>query len=247
MRYALVNNEKTEAKSELKGLCLGCGQPMIAKCGDRRMHHWAHASKRNCDSWWETETEWHRSWKNNFPTEWQEIFMPDEQTGEKHVADICTKHNLVIEFQHSHINPQERYSRERFYKNMLWVVDGTRLKRDYPRFIEGAKNLKCTALQGFFFTSFPDECFPKDWLESSVPVIFDFREDPAFANPHDIIRNSLWCLLPGRAEGYALVACISRNDFVERLINYPQLFNVSPNEHIRTFAESIKRQGNYHF
>ena len=41
---------------------------------------------------------------------------------------MFTVHNLVIEFQHSHMDAQERTSREKFYKNMVWVVDGTRLK-----------------------------------------------------------------------------------------------------------------------
>ena len=42
---------------------------------------------------------------------------------------------MVIEFQHSHIDPLERVSRENFYNNMVWVVDGTRLKRGHQRFI----------------------------------------------------------------------------------------------------------------
>ena len=66
----------------------------------------------------ETETQWHRNWKNKFPIVWQEIFLHDEQTGELHIADVRTEHGLVIEFQHSHIKPEERISRENFYK--IW-------------------------------------------------------------------------------------------------------------------------------
>lgn len=128
MHFALINNNRVEAQPQLQGLCLCCSQPVIAKCGTHKIWHWAHRSKINCDNWWEPETEWHRNWKNNYPDDWQEISLRDEKTGEKHIADVRTVHNLVIEFQHSHMDPQERTSREKFYKNMVWVVDGTRLK-----------------------------------------------------------------------------------------------------------------------
>ena len=54
----------------------------------------------------------------------------DERTGEKHVADVKTPHNLVIEFQHSTIDYDELVSREAFYQDMIWVVDGDRSSTD---------------------------------------------------------------------------------------------------------------------
>lgn len=125
MRFARVNDILQEAAPGAHGLCPGCLQPVLAKCGTQKVHHWAHKGTKACDSWWEPETEWHRAWKNNFPAEWQEIFLPDERTGEKHIADVRTSQGLVIEFQHSHIQPRERTSREKFYRNMVWVVDST--------------------------------------------------------------------------------------------------------------------------
>ena len=133
MRFALINDNRVEAQPQLKGLCSCCSNPVIAKCGSRKIWHWAHKSKTDCDNWWEPETEWHRAWKSNYPNDWQEVSLLNGSTGEKHIADVSTAHNLVIEFQHSHIDPQER---KKFYKNMVWVVDGTRLKRDYPRFLK---------------------------------------------------------------------------------------------------------------
>jgi hypothetical protein len=56
-----------------------------------------HIGDKKCDSWWEPETEWHRSWKSNFLDEWQELVLRDKQTGEKHIADVCTDYGLVIE------------------------------------------------------------------------------------------------------------------------------------------------------
>ncbi len=156
MKYALIHGKKTEATKGAKGFCQACGSELIAKCGEYRIDHWAHKSKRNCDQWWENETPWHRSWKNNFPIEWQEVLLPDEQTGEKHIADVRTTDCLVIEFQHSRIDPQERNKREEFYQAMVWVVDGTRLKRDYPRFRKAKNNFYDSDQQGIFFVDYPE-------------------------------------------------------------------------------------------
>src|SRR5690606_37797684 len=114
--------------------------------------------------WWETETEWHRKWNDYFPIEWQERIQFDEQSNEKHIADILTERSLVVEFQHSFNNPIERANREKFYKNMVWVVDGTRLQRDYPRFLKDIKEFSQTYQRGVFSVDFVSEVFPKNWL-----------------------------------------------------------------------------------
>lgn len=195
MRFARVCGKKTEASKGARGICPSCGSELIARCGPVKVNHWAHKGTRNCDTWWENETEWHRSWKSNYPTEWQEIPLPDERTGEKHIADVRTSNDLVIEFQHSHIDPQERITRESFYHNMVWIVDGTRLKRDYPRFLKGKNDIRSKNEQGYFIVDFPDECFPSAWLGSLVPVIFDFRGMESLDDINDL-RNNLYCLFP---------------------------------------------------
>lgn len=95
---------------------------MIAKCGPRILHHWAHFGRRQCDPWWENETVWHREWKNHFPEECREVshIAPD---GEIHRADVKTLTGIVIEVQHSSMTDVERSSREAFYRNMVWVID----------------------------------------------------------------------------------------------------------------------------
>lgn len=222
MRFALINNNRTEAQPKLNGLCCCCSKPVIAKCGTRKIWHWAHKSKTDCDNWWEPETEWHRNWKNNYPAEWQEISLFNKKTNEKHIADVSTIHNLVIEFQHSNINPQERISREQFYKNMVWVVDGTRLKRDYPRFLkewkkDGISEVRQTEKMGIYEVLFPEFCFPEAWLNSSVPIIFDFRGDGLLDNSEGL-RNYLYCLFP-QVGRHARVAQISRKAFVNTTTN----------------------------
>lgn len=223
MKFGLVNGVKSEATKGVRGVCPCCGAELIAKCGDFKMNHWAHKDKLLCDVWWENETEWHRAWKNNFPVEWQERVCFDEKTGEKHIADVQTDHNLVIEFQHSHIEYQERTLREEFYKNIVWVVDGTRLKRDYPRFLKCKKNgfentiFNKTDNPKIFRVDFLDWCFPPDWLESSVPVIFDFLGDGSMEDSEGL-RNTLYCLFP-QVGNHARVAEFSREAFIKATIS----------------------------
>ncbi|MGA9598668.1 MAG: CoiA-like domain protein [Methylocystis sp.] len=106
---------------------------MIAKCGPRITHHWAHFGRRNCDPWWENETAWHRDWKNLFPEHCREIChtAPD---GEIHRADIKTPTGIVIEVQHSSITDAERLSRESFYKNIVWIIDGSVFREQFDIF-----------------------------------------------------------------------------------------------------------------
>ena len=237
MKYALVDGYKTEPQPNLRGICIYCQNETVSKCGPVRVKHWAHKSKILCDSWWENETEWHRAWKNCFPEEWQEHIHHDDQSGKKHIADVRTAHGLIIEFQHSHLDPQERSAREQFYKNMVWVVDGTRLKSDYKRFLKGIAKRHQLKAEGFFLLPFPDECFPNAWVQSTVPILFDFRGATP-ANPTDMMSEPLWCLLPGRAEGRAVIAGVSRDQFIQIASERATL--LPANEIVNACAEQLR-------
>lgn len=92
---------------------------------------------------------------------------------------------------------------------MIWVIDGTRLKKDYPRFLKGKENFRLTKKQGIYLVNFPDECFPSAWLGSSVPVIFDFRGIGTIDDIKDW-RNPLYFLFPKSNKREAILAIISR-------------------------------------
>lgn len=206
MHLAVVDDVRMPPSPKMVGTCPVCGDPVLAKCGTMRVHHWALRGTLACDAWWERELQWHRDWKNQFPIAWQESIRYATD-GEKHVADVRTAAGLVIEFQHSAIDPSERAAREDFYGNMVWVVDGTRLVRDRPRFIENA-DLLHTVSDDFVFTCHaPEKVFPRSWISSSVPVFFDF-------GPLDGEHNRLWCILPYRVDGDAVVVAVSRSAFV---------------------------------
>jgi len=130
MQLALVDNQRVEAFTGGRGTCPTCLSTMIAKCGTRVINHWAHYKKRECDPWWENETQWHRDWKNLFPIECREVNHVAHD-GEVHRADIKTPTGIVIEIQHSSITDIERKAREDFYKNLVWVVDGKSFQANF--------------------------------------------------------------------------------------------------------------------
>lgn len=126
MKFGL--DKKTRKRIEPKhgelAICPCCDAELTAKCGKIKVHHWAHKHYHNCDHWWETETVWHRNWKNKFPFDWQERVKVDPINNEKHIADVLIPNKeLIIEFQNSSISRDELESRERFYKKMIWVVN----------------------------------------------------------------------------------------------------------------------------
>lgn len=171
MRIALISGFRTGAEPGLVGECPGCGGMKVAKCGDRRIWHWAHRVVRHCDHWWEPETEWHVSWKNKFPIEWQETIRWADD-GEKHIADVMVPDGRVIEFQHSPLSRDERRARENFYGAMVWVVDGLARKRDRAAFEKTLSPLNTTPV---VYSGHPlDSALLRAWEGAAVDVLFDF-------------------------------------------------------------------------
>jgi len=46
MQYAYVNGEKAEATKGVNGICRGCGSVLTARCGEEKVHHWAHKGSK---------------------------------------------------------------------------------------------------------------------------------------------------------------------------------------------------------
>lgn len=214
MKYALVNGVREEAAtSGARGLCEECTNPVVAHCGTQRVWHWKHYRKSPL-CWAKEVTQWHRAWQDAFPPSWQE-FAQKDQNGEIHRADIRTSSGVVLEFQYSKITQVEREQREDFYKDMAWVVNGTRLKGDYSRFYNNLKLLKKFNNVDLFSTDSPEKLFNRDWLNSRAPVYFDFERDKNnnIVDPQDKIRSFLCCLLPGRIRGQAVILRVGRKAF----------------------------------
>lgn len=210
MKYALINDKKTEATKGAKGLCPSCGSELVAKCGEVKVNHWAHKGNRYCDPWWETETDWHRSWKEKFPIDWQEVDHFDDNSGEKHIADVKTESGWALEFQHSYLKPEERRSRSAFYPKLVWVVDGLRRKRDKQQFQNAIEEGRAVSEDPLIRrVHFPDECrIVNEWLDCSALVFFDFQE---VKEPKG---SFLWLLLPGIPDSKAFLMRFPRNEFI---------------------------------
>ena len=268
MKFALLNNERIEPQKGIKNaICPICGEVVIPKCGKIKIHHWSHKSRQNCDPWWENETEWHRKWKDNFPNECQEVIHYDK-TGEKHVADVKTKTGIFLEFQHSSMSVEEQYSREHFYKNMLWIVDA---RQYYDRFkkylylLDHCKNNKNYFYMKIDYFEEHKNCFPKRWLEANVPVIFDFGIYYKFDDDYDKQKKWLWCVFPEKYQenlGYSYDETIcglylKKETFINQVSNFDKFYSnivISELEQLkkqidakkleeeRRFKEELRRQ-----
>lgn len=159
MLYGLNNGVKIGAAPNTHAVCQCCNSELIPKCGNINVWHWAHKSKKHCDDWYEPETQWHKDWKNKFPIDCQEVVFKDEFTGEKHIADVYLPKGLVLEFQNSDISSEEIQQREKFYKKMIWVLNGDKfyqnlIHSDHSNFLWKQRK-KC-------------------WLVSKMPIFISF-------------------------------------------------------------------------
>ena len=204
MKFALVNGQRQEAQPNLSGECRYCRKPMVAKCGEVRVWHWAHKGRLLCDPWWENETEWHRAWKDQFPAECQEMIHHADD-GERHIADVKTERGWVIEFQYSYIKPEERRSREAFYKKLIWVVNGTRRKRDRVQLIRAWEEGVPVGGNSLVRKAFSDDCgLLREWAGSNAPIFFDLGE-----------TERLWWLFAKNTNGSAYFVPYPRAPFIE--------------------------------
>ena len=131
MRFALdkdgkrVYIEQTHAKQDY--FCPECGEKLVLKKGEIRMHHFAHPSHSKCtDSWHYDMSDWHMRWQARFPLETQEIVKTKD--GQKHRADVLLEDKKVVcEFQHSPLSPEEFDDRNAFYNSLgykvIWIFD----------------------------------------------------------------------------------------------------------------------------
>lgn len=165
MNWAEVDGVRSLPAPGMAGRCPACKGEVIAKCGEIISWHWAH-KVRDCDSWSEPESVWHKKWKSLFPEQWQECSIGP------HRADVVTPLG-IIEFQRSFLQSHEIRRREVFYRAMTWVVDasGWQLSRS-----NSLNSWQYTAAAGFFVWRRPR----KTWLAATAPVYFDIGASHPF-------------------------------------------------------------------
>jgi len=142
----------------LEGYCPICSEKLIPKCGTIKVWHWSHQNKTDCDNWYEPETIWHKEWKDQFDIKNREVVIG------KHRADIFYN-NLVIELQNSSISAEEIIERENFYKNMLWILNGSSLGKNILLKYKEEKN----------YYTFRWKHPPKSWWVSEKQIYVDLN------------------------------------------------------------------------
>lgn len=159
MQYAIKDNIKIEAMPKMEAICPLCNEIVVSKCGKIKIWHWAHRNLKDCDNWFEPETQWHRDWKARFPEECREVTIG------KHRADVKHK-GKVFEFQNSSISYEQVKEREQFYGNMCWIIN---MKEKNNFIVRDSKYDK----NGNLYYTFRWKWCSKIWKYSTKPKYID--------------------------------------------------------------------------
>lgn len=166
----------------IEAICPFCKKPLIPKCGNINMWHYAHKSNYECDTWKTGETDWHLSWKAKFPKSCVEVTIKSENSSQQsHRADVKLKSGVIIEFQNSHLSTDEITEREDFYKQMIWIINGN-------KFIE---NLILRYSRNAFTIDYEAEyCYITN-TGISVPTLASAEILKNIGNPIGIIKKNI--------------------------------------------------------
>lgn len=151
-----------------RGICPGCGGEMHAKCGETKVHHWAHVSVKDCDSWSDNRTSpWHMAWQECFPEECREVFVGENN---EHRADVKGQ-KMILEVQKSTISAEKIREREEFYGDMSWMLCGEDFE---SRFVLHEEN--ASSFEGFIFFDFTWKNMRTCWLSAYKPIFVHFAK-----------------------------------------------------------------------
>jgi len=159
MIWAIKDGARVRANPKDKALCPLCNEEVIAKCGSIKIWHWSHKSLKDCDDWYEPESKWHIEWKNEFPIEQQEVMVGKKD--KYHIADIKNS-KTVVELQNSSISTKDISQREKFYENMIWILNGNKFGENFI--------LKDKGNYLTFYWKYSRKC----WWSSKKPIYIDF-------------------------------------------------------------------------
>jgi len=120
---------------------------------------------------------------------------------------------------------------------MIWVVDGCRLKRTAGYIFGQLAGAQRWRADEVYTIPEEPEGFPDGWTECRHPVIFDLQASDlsGWGQRPDL----LWCLLPGRVVGHAVVISIKPDQFLSAL-NYRQ-YPISTEHYMSIMTNSLKK------
>jgi hypothetical protein len=212
MFFAIINGEKTRPSPKEVGECPFCNNSVFSKCGKTNVWHWAHFKDTSCDSWYEPESFWHYYWKMSFGKENVEHIITKD--GIRHIADIFTSSEVVIELQNSPITSEIIEKRERFYgERMIWIVNGDKflLRFNLSRYNFNNSFLDIILKRPIIdktplnqLISFTWQYPRRSWQSAQRPLFIDFAGDDLF-----------W-VLDGMGESYGTGKFISKQSFFKK-------------------------------
>lgn len=202
---------KIKATKGVTATCYHCGEKLIAKCGIVNAWHWSHSVKTECDDLKKEMTEWHINWQERFPENNREVKVLYENG--YRIADVKLDDGMVIEFQHSPINTDVIWEREKAHKNMIWILDYT---NTYFRIYRESKDKYFVSITGF----------KKNFSHANKDIYINFYENliycpktfkiykvidgkTSMANEDDLPENN-----------YSYAKCLSPNECVHNVVAF---------------------------
>ena len=164
------------AKSKTNLYCRCCNKRVYYVAGNPgrkygKCSHFRHYKGCQCiDDWNHDKTQWHKDWQDCFPIDNQEVIV--ENDGKKHIADVLiSESKVIVEFQHSHISPDEFNERNEFYTalgfRVIWVFD---VQKQYSRNRIGIGERGYDALREAYYWDTPIDCLGQYKLSSDVDI-----------------------------------------------------------------------------
>lgn len=233
MQIALINGERVKPTPYAKGaICPLCKTEVIAKCGEQKIHHWAHKNKIQCDLWCETPTLRHQSWKECFPEDWWEHIV--DRNGEHHIADIETENGTIVLLSQKSFKEKLMTERENFFQTPVWVIHASRYERSVKKFSNALKvglflkphsNVSKNAFDYWLLSKFhEDEVFKPEWLKSQFPVFLDFTfDEKSESEVTKSEHNFVWCLMPFCVRNYRVLYRYDKGTVVKMLKLRPRM------------------------
>jgi hypothetical protein len=127
-------NDYLNNKSAYEKSTISCnkGHPLVFVNSENRKKHFRH--KNTSDMEGHAMSEWHSEWQGHFPNTEIPFLRKEGQVRERR-ADVVLNDTIIVELQHSHITPEEVFSRKNDYflhgREIVWILDGSKVEKKY--------------------------------------------------------------------------------------------------------------------
>ncbi len=219
MLYGITNNgERIRAHKNTRALCPHCRGPLIPKCGQVKVHHWAHKEAKGCP-YASGMTHWHYEWLENFDNRATDGWEVEYFFKSIHFDAFNPEKMQAVEFQRSvdldSVETKMSLCRSegvrlfwlmspRLFKNFIYTRNFKR-RRGHTLFAQQARERKIDSLLDRYLDT------------DGVVFAIDFRQEsnlPKYVS--DEVRPSGWYSHDDAAAGYVKDLRMSTGIYVIR-------------------------------